>query len=191
MFMEEYLTETPSIDYMNPHIQEKVIELKNQSNDDDEDYIKRCYMFVRDEIPHSWDIGTNIVSKTASETLINKTGICWVKSCLFAALLRANGIPSGITYQLLTISEDDSEGHMVHALNTVFIKNKWIKLDARGNNENVHAEFSLDKDQLAFQVREEFGEIDYNNNDVDLDEKLVNALAQTENLFEINIDFEF
>ena len=50
--MEEYLTETPSIDYMNPHIQEKVIELKNQSNDD-EDYIKRCYMFVRDEIPHS------------------------------------------------------------------------------------------------------------------------------------------
>ena len=43
-------------------------------------------MFVRDEIPHSWDIGANIVSKTASETLINKTGICWVKSCLFAAL---------------------------------------------------------------------------------------------------------
>lgn len=85
MFMEEYLTETPSIDYMNHHIQEKVIELKNQSNDD-EDYIKRCYMFVRDEIPHSWDIGANIVSKTASETLINKTGICWVKSCLFAAL---------------------------------------------------------------------------------------------------------
>ena len=190
MFMEEYLTETPSIDYMNPHIQEKVIELKNQSNDD-KDYIKRCYMFVRDEIPHSWDIGANIVSKTASETLINKTGICWVKSCLFAALLRANGIPSGITYQLLTISDDDSEGHMVHALNTVFIRNKWIKLDARGNNENVHAEFSLDEDQLAFQVREEFGEIDYNNNDVDLDEKLVNALAQTENLFEINIDFEF
>ena len=109
----------------------------------------------------------------------------------FCSALRANEIPSGITYQLLTISDDDSEGHMVHALNTVFIKNKWIKLDARGNNENVHAEFSLDKDQLAFQVREEFGEIDYNNNDVDLDEKLVNALAQTENLFEINIDFEF
>ena len=190
IFMEEYLTETPSIDYMNPHIQEKVIELKNQSNDD-EDYIKRCYMFVRDEIPHSWDIGANIVSKTASETLINKTGICWVKSCLFAALLRANGIPSGITYQLLTISDDDSEGHMVHALNTVFIRNKWIKLDARGNNENVHAEFSLDEDQLAFQVRKEFGEIDYNDNNADLDERLVNALAQTENLFEINIDFEF
>ena len=190
MFMDEYLTETPSIDYMNPHIQEKVGELISQS-DDDEDYIKRCYMFVRDEIPHSWDIGANIVSKTASEALMNKTGICWVKSCLFAALLRANGIPSGISYQLLTIAEDDSEGHIVHALNTVFIRNNWIRLDARGNNENVHAEFSLDKDQLAFQVREEFGEIDYNDNNADLDERLVNALAQTENLFEITIDFDF
>ena len=190
MFVDKYLTETPSIDYTNPHIQEKVCELKNHSSDD-ADYIKRCYFFVRDEIPHSWDIGTNIVSKTASETLVNKTGICWVKSCLLAALLRANGIPSGISYQLLTIAEDDSEGHIVHALNTVFNGDKWIRLDARGNTGNCDVEFSLDEDQLAFQVREEFGEIDYKDNNDDLDERLVNALAQTENLFEINIDFDF
>lgn len=91
--MEEYLIETHSIDYMNFHIQEKVWELKNQS-DDSLDYIKRCYMFVRDEIPHSWDMETDIVSRTASEVLENKTGICWTKSCLLAALLRADGIPS-------------------------------------------------------------------------------------------------
>ena len=190
MFVDKYLTETPSIDYMNSHIQDKVFELKDQSSDD-VDYIKRCYFFVRDEIPHSWDIGANIVSRTASETLINKTGICWAKSCLLAALLRANGIPSGISYQLLTIAEDDSEGHIVHALNTVFSGNKWIRIDARGNTGQGDAEFSLDKDQLAFQVREEFGEIDYKDNNADLDERLVNALAQTENLFEINIDFDF
>ena len=52
MLMNNYLAETPSIDYMNPHIQEKVCELKNQSSDE-ADYIKRCYFFVRDEIPHS------------------------------------------------------------------------------------------------------------------------------------------
>ena len=97
--MKEYLVQTKSIDYLNPHIQEKVQELK-ESSCDDLDYIKRSYIFVRDEIPHSWDIQTNIVSRTASETLINKTGICWMKSCLLAALLRANGIPSGISYQL-------------------------------------------------------------------------------------------
>ena len=56
---------------------------------------------------------------------------------------------------------------------------------------NCDAEFSLDKDHLAFQVREEFGEIDFMDNNADLDEKLINALAQSENLFEINIDFDF
>ena len=38
--MKEYLAQTKSIDYMNPHIQEKVQELKDQSSDD-LDYIKR------------------------------------------------------------------------------------------------------------------------------------------------------
>ena len=119
--MEEYLMETPCIDYMNPLIQKKVQELMNKS-EDNLDYIKRSYIFVRDEIPHSWDIKTEVVSKTASEVLENKTGICWTKSCLLAAFLRANQIPSGISYQLLTRADDDSEGYMIHALNTVYLK---------------------------------------------------------------------
>ena len=85
--MNEYLIETPSIDFMNFHIQDKAQELKYQS-DDNLDYIKRSYLFVRDEIPHSWDIKTDVVSRTASEVLKNKTGICWTKTCLLAALLR-------------------------------------------------------------------------------------------------------
>ena len=62
--MEKYLMETPSIDYMNPLIQFKVRELINQS-EDNLDYIKRSYIFVRDEISHSWDIKTDVVSRTA------------------------------------------------------------------------------------------------------------------------------
>ncbi len=96
-YVEEYLMETPTIDHMNPLIQDKVRKLMNQSEDNLE-YIKRSYIFVRDGIPHSGDIKTEVVSKTASEVLENKTGICWTKSCLLAALLRANGIPSGISY---------------------------------------------------------------------------------------------
>ena len=186
----EYLTETPSIDYSNPQIQKKVHELKKQSSDD-MDYIKRSYMFVRDEIPHSWDIQADIVSKKASDALINKTGICWTKSCLLAALLRANQIPSGISYQLLALGDDVSQGHMIHALNTVYIENKWVRLDARGNDGNADAQFSLDKDQLAFQARSELGEIDYMDNHADLDERLVNALAECDSLFDLNADFEF
>ena len=56
---------------------------------------------------------------------------------------------------------------------------------------DVSDDFSLEVDYLAFSPRCEFGEIDYNDNNPDLDEMLVNALAQTENLFEINIDFDF
>jgi transglutaminase-like putative cysteine protease len=190
--MEDYLIETPSIDYMNFHIQERVRELKNQS-EDNLDYIKRSYIFVRDEILHSWDIETNIVSRTASDVLKNKTGICWTKSCLLAALLRANGIPSGISYQLLTRADDDSEGYMIHALNTVYLKdfNKWIRLDARGNKENINAYFSLDEEHLAYTVRSELGEIDYYDNHADLDGRLVNILMESESIQEITTDFEF
>ena len=190
--MEDYLIETPSIDYVNFHIQERVQELKNQS-DDNLDYIKRSYIFVRDGIPHSWDIKTEVVSRTASDVLKNKTGICWTKSCLLAALLRANGIPSGISYQLLTRADDDSEGYMIHALNTVYLKdfNKWIRLDARGNKENINAYFSLDEEHLAYTVRSELGEIDYHDNHADLDDRLVNILMESESIQEITTDFEF
>ena len=87
--MEDYLIETPSIDYMNPLIRDKVRTLMDQS-EDDLDYIKRSYIFVRNDIPHSWDIKTEVVSRTASDVLKNKTGICWTKSLLLAALLRAD-----------------------------------------------------------------------------------------------------
>ncbi len=190
--MENYLMETPSIDYKNSGIQKKVQELRDES-ENQLDYIKQCFIFVKDEIPHSWDIETNIVSRTASDVLKNKTGICWTKSCLLAALLRADGIPSGISYQLLTRADDASEGYIIHALNTVYIKDldKWIRLDARGNKENVNAQFSLDEECLAYSIRSELGEIDYHDNHSDLDERLINILNESECILEISTDFEF
>lgn len=191
--MNDYLIETQSIDYNDENIQKKVGHLKELSSDDI-DYIERCFMFVRDEIPHSWDINASVVSKKASEVLANKTGVCWTKSCLLAALLRANGIPSGISYQLLTRADNDtSDGYIIHAFNTVYIEqlDKWIRLDARGNKENVNAQFSLDEEHLAYETRSELGEIDYHNNQTDLDERLVNVLSKCNVVSEIRTDFEF
>ena len=150
--MENYLKETPSIDYVNPLIQDKVWELMSQS-EDNLDYIKRSYIFVRDEIPHSWDIKAEVVTR----------------------------------------ADDASEGYMIHALNTAYIKdlNKWIRLDARGNKENVNAQFSLDEECLAYSIRSELGEIDYHDNHSDLDERLINILNECESIFEISTDFEF
>lgn len=92
-----FLQETESIDYSNPIITKQINLLKEKSTSNI-DYIKNAYEFVGDEISHSWDVNANLVSKNASEVLINKTGICWTKSCLLAALLRGNRIPSGISY---------------------------------------------------------------------------------------------
>ena len=104
--MDKYLAETSCIDFSAPVIQERVKKLRQES-DSTLDYIEKAYLFVMDTIPHSWDIKAETVSRKASEVLLNNTGICWTKSCLLAALLRANDIPSGISYQRLTRADEE------------------------------------------------------------------------------------
>ena len=188
--LSEYLKETNCIDFSNILIVQKVDALKSASSDK-LDYIERAYKFVRDEIPHSWDAKLTVVSKKASDVLKNKTGICWTKSCLLAALLRANKIPSGISYQYLTRADDASDGYIIHALNTVYIDSlqKWIRLDARGNKAGVNAQFSLEKEILAFPARPEFGEKDYCDNHCDLDLRLKEILKTSSNILEVRTDF--
>ena len=106
--------------------------------------------------------------------------------------MRADGVPSGISYQYLTrADEDESEGIIIHALNTVFISalNKWIRLDARGNKENVHADFSLEEEWLAFQIRSHLSEIDFRDNNTDLDERLIHILQENRSILEVTADF--
>ena len=188
--LSEYLKETNCIDFSNILIVQKVDVLKSASSDK-LDYIERAYKFVRDEIPHSWDAKLTVVSKNASDVLKNKTGICWTKSCLLAALLRANKIPSGISYQYLTRADDASDGYIIHALNTVYIDSleKWIRLDARGNKPGVNAQFSLEKEMLAFPARPEFGEKNYRDNHTDLDARLKEILNTSANILEVRADF--
>ena len=189
--LSDYLKETDCIDYKNPLVAKKAAELKAESFDKI-DYIEKVYKFVRDEIPHSWDAKLTVVSKSASDVLKNKTGICWTKSCLLAALLRANKIPSGISYLYLTRADDASDGYIIHALNTVYIDSlkKWIRLDARGNKPGVNAQFSLEKEILAFPTRPEFGEKDYRDNHSDLDVRLKEILIASDNILEVRADFE-
>lgn len=188
----DFLQKTKSIDYNTPIIKKQVMLLKEKSATEIE-YVKNAYHFVRDEIPHSWDIHADVVSKSASEVLKNKTGICWVKSCLLAALLRGNGIPAGISYQKLTrADEDTSDGYIIHALNTVYIAelNKWIRLDARGNKDTIHAEFSLKEEKLAFYIRAELNEVDYHDNNSDLDKRLSDILNSVDSVANIRTDFD-
>lgn len=155
--MKIFLEETQYIDFSAPLILEKNKQLfKNIQSDVEK--VKIAYEFVRDEIPHSFDISAKIITAKASDVLKHKTGICHAKANLLAALLRLQGIPTGFCFQHITLDEDDSLGYCVHAYNAVYIEKHWIKLDARGNTNGKNAQFSLNEPILAFPNREEYDE---------------------------------
>ena len=135
------------------------------------------YYFVRDEIRHSWDAQDRRVTVSVGDTLREGVGICWAKANLLAALLRANGIPAGFSYQRLTLGDTPDTGYCIHAMNTVYVSglDQWIRLDARGNKDGVSADFSTDEEILAFEIKSE-GEIDYHDNHSYPDKGLMKVL---------------
>ena len=73
--IEEYLKEDEVIDYKNEAIVELADTLSEKANNELE-YIKIAYEFVRDNISHSADINEDIITCTASEVLKAGHGIC-------------------------------------------------------------------------------------------------------------------
>jgi len=183
--IEEYLKEDDVIDYSNDIIAQLANSLF-QKADSEIEYIKAAYEYVRDNISHSADINRDIITCTASEVLRAEHGICFAKSHLLAALLRCKSIPTGFCYQKLILDDETAPVLIYHGLNGVYIKEykKWIRLDARGNKEGVNAQFSIDKEQLAFPIRLEKGEEDgftvYPNPDMKILEKLRKHKTRTE-----------
>ncbi|MDR3599482.1 MAG: transglutaminase family protein [Desulfosporosinus sp.] len=152
-----FLQEHNYIDFSAPLIIEKAKQLFNQMNTDIEK-AKIAFEYVRDEIPHSFDIEAKIIAAKASDVLKYQTGICHAKANLLAALLRTQGIPTGMCFQHITLADDDSLGYCVHCFNAIYVDNHWIKVDARGNTNGKNARFSLDKPILAFPNRENYNE---------------------------------
>lgn len=184
---DDYLRPTKYIDSDHPMIVKKSTELKREAADE-VDYLRRAYLFVRDEIKHAWDVQDTRITVSASDVLREGVGICWTKSNLLAALLRAQKIPSGISYQHLTLGDTPDSGYCIHALNTVYLagEDRWIRLDARGNKATVHAEFDLENEKLAFTIREECGEMDYHDNHPDADLRLMKLLQENENVLDVH-----
>ncbi len=150
----EYTLSSQWVDYEHPEIQKKAMELSQDLNR--LEMVETIYHFVRDEIDHSRDVGQDMVTFKASEVLKEGHGICFAKSNLLAALLRFMEVPTGLCYQRL-VHED---GYLVHGLNAVFIMDKWVRIDARGNYNGIDAQFSMDNEKLAFPIQDE-GEEDY------------------------------
>ena len=175
----EYLEKTKYVDYDDPDVSRVAERLKAESADE-LSLVENTFLFVRDEIKHSWDAQDKRVTVSASDTLREGVGICWAKANLLAALLRANGIPAGFSYQRLTLGETPESGYCIHAMNTIYISSmdKWIRLDARGNKEGINAQFSTEKEILAFYIRCE-GEEDYHDNHSYPDQGLMKVLEES------------
>nr|WP_269749949.1 transglutaminase family protein [Polyangium fumosum] len=83
-----------------------------------------------------WQAGP--LTCTASEVLRHRTGFCYAKSHLLAALLRANGLPAGFCYQRLA----HGSGYCLHGFNAVELPGiGWYRIDARGNKPGIDAAF--------------------------------------------------
>lgn len=183
--IDEYLKEDAVIDYTNEAIAQLADDLFQRANNELE-YIKIAYEFVRDNISHSADINEDMITCTASEVLKAGHGICFAKSHLLASLLRCKSIPAGFCYQKLILDDETAPVLIYHGLNGVYIKEckKWIRLDARGNKSGVNAQFSTETEQLAFLIRPEKGEVDsfvvYPEPDVKVLEKLRENKTRTE-----------
>ena len=148
------------------------------------DFVKNAFEYVRDKIFHSADIAGKTVTCTAAEVLMAKEGICYAKSHLLAAILRANLFPTGFCYQLLVLNDETAPHLILHGLNAVYIEkvNKWIRLDARGNKKGVNAQFSLEQEQLAFHIRTEKGEKDIPIIFAEPDKNVVHALKSSQTI---------
>lgn len=174
--MQAYLKSTEIIDYHDSAIQTLAMQLAQNSRDDMQ-IAKNCFIYVRDEIRHSGDYHDNITTCKASEVLRRKTGWCYAKSHLLAALLRANGIPAGFAYQRLSCSEYKKDIYCLHGLNWIYLKaHGWYRADARGNKEGVDAQFTPPVEKLAFALAK--NEYDLPENLTDPLEVVVDALQK-------------
>jgi transglutaminase-like putative cysteine protease len=151
--IEKYLGSSAIIDWHHPSIKQLSTELSAGCISQAE-IAKKYFEWVRDEIKHSYDYELNPVTCKASDVLLYKTGYCFAKSHLLAALLRANEIPAGLCYQRLRL-ENKRDTYCLHGLNAVYLSEcGWYRVDARGNKPGVYAQFCPPKEKLAFKVDE-------------------------------------
>lgn len=159
--MKEYLQANETIDWQHPEILDLAGKIRAACPTKTA-IAKAAFEWVRDRIYHSIDHQMNPVTCRASDVLQHQTGLCYAKSHLLAALLRANGIPAGFCYQRLSI-DDRGAPYSLHGFNAAYLpKIGWYRFDARGNRRGINAQFSPPREQLAYRVQLP-GEADFDN----------------------------
>lgn len=146
--MHEFLAASDVIDYGHPAVHSLAAELGRDA--EPLALAARCFHWVRDNIHHSIDHQDEIVTLSASEVLQHRTGLCYAKSHLLAALLRANSIPCGFVYQRLALDESGNS-FCLHGLNALWLPDHgWYRVDPRGDRVGICTFFDPPQEHLAF-----------------------------------------
>lgn len=146
---EAFLDACDVIDHREPSVTELATSLIGQTVSST---IENCFRFVRDQISHSSDSKCGPATLSASSVLKHRTGYCYAKSHLLAAILRANQIPTALCYQRLTI-DGPSGPFCLHGLNAVYLEDLgWYRIDARGNRPDIDARYCPPVEALAFPI---------------------------------------
>ena len=95
--ISEYLRCDAVIDH--PSVSKLADQLYGEA-ENETDFIRKAYEYVRDRISHSADAGVESVTCSASEVLKAGHGICFAKSHLLAAILRSKSVPTGFCFLL-------------------------------------------------------------------------------------------
>ncbi|QAA82589.1 transglutaminase family protein [Aequorivita sp. H23M31] len=161
--LEDYLQEIPPVvQFYTPLIQKKISEIKSRASND-HDRAKMAFETARDEIAHNFDTKSDNITVNAEDVLNRKEGICFAKSHLLASLLRGMEIPAGFCYQKVLKKGTVESGYALHGLNAIYLpETGWFRVDPRGNKLGIDSQFSIEEEKLAYPIRPELGEIDYN-----------------------------
>lgn len=159
---DDYLRESEVINFHAPLVREKIAEIEGRATGEEE-RVRLAFEFARDGILHSFDTQRERVTISASDAMACRDGICFAKAHVLAALLRGMKIPAGFCYQRVLRKGTVESGYALHGLNAVYLPGRavWFRLDPRGNKPGVNSQFSIEREQLAYPIRSELGEVDY------------------------------
>ncbi len=147
--MDEFLKATATIDCDNPTIKAAAAAIAGDARDDEEVAL-RCFAWVRDVVRHSMDHPDPVVTCTASDVMKHRTGFCYAKSHLLAALLRARKIPAALCYQRLA-SDGTATSFFLHGLVAVHLRRHgWYRVDPRGDKPGVVSGFAPPIEHLPY-----------------------------------------
>lgn len=176
-----YLDSDEVVDVAHPAVQAWAAELAH-AHHDETSFARAAYEQVRDGVGHSLDVQDPRVTLVASDVLREGVGLCYAKSHLLTALLRACGIPAGLCYQRLT---DGGDSFVLHGLVALYLQGRWHRQDARGNKPGIDAQFRLDTEKLAWPADPTIGEQDYPDVFVRPHPVVVNALRSANDILRL------